>query len=155
MHSDESRLGVYQQRAAIMELQVATGADGPIPKYEFAWGPKKPLWPTAWAPLSAVLPPHGLQRPNRGQSDLQRTAFAGWTRSPSAETTDSPLALSAGSFDLSFLVLALFPLLVIALTWDLISGEVESGMIGSLLCHPVSFRQLVVRKMLARVASGS
>lgn len=150
--SDEFRLGVYQKRAAAMELQATTGADGPIPKYEFAWGPRKPLWPTAWVPLSAVLPPHGLQRLNRGQTDLQRAAFAGWTRTATAETTDNPLSLLAGSFDLTFVLLNLFPLVAIALTWDLISGEEESGMTGSLLSHPISFRQLVLGKMLARLA---
>jgi ABC-2 type transport system permease protein len=142
------RIHKVQYRA----LSVA-GLNGPIPQYEFAWGPRKPLWPTAWAPLSAVSPPVPLGALTRGQTELQRSAFAGWTLTPSAQSTESPLSLLAGSFDFTFVVLAVFPLLAIALTWDLLSGEAEAGTLGLLLSHPVRMGQIVCGKLLARAAT--
>ena len=48
------------------------------------------------------------------------------------------------------LIVVLFPLVVIALSYELLSGERERGTLAMLLSHPVSQIQLVVGKALAR-----
>ena len=44
---DRARLNRFRDRAATMEQQAAAKASGPIPVYEFTWGPKRPAWSPA------------------------------------------------------------------------------------------------------------
>lgn len=146
------RLNLYRARAARMEQQLPEGGRGPIPVYEFTWGPRKPLWPAAWAPLSAVLPPGPLAVAFAGQSDLYPQAFAGWTREAVAESTENPLQMLVGRLDLGLVLLFLLPLLAIALGHDLISGEDENGTLAQVLAQPVTLGALLAAKLAARAA---
>ena len=61
-----------------------------------------------------------------------------------------PTSLSLGAFDLAFLFVVLFPLLVIALVYGVLSGERENGTLAMLLSQPISQQGLVIGKALAR-----
>ncbi|MFK7957434.1 MAG: DUF3526 domain-containing protein [Lysobacterales bacterium] len=51
---------------------------------------------------------------------------------------DNPELLAQGRFDLSFVVVYLMPLLILALTYSVLSTEAESGALQLLLSQPVS-----------------
>jgi ABC-2 type transport system permease protein len=61
------------------------------------------------------------------------------------ETFNPELAL-AGRFDFAFVLVYLAPLFVIALLYDLVSGERRSGRLGTLLAMPGAGRRLWLRR---------
>ena len=63
---------------------------------------------------------------------------------------ESPVAIAAGPFDFAFVVVFLFPLVMIVLSYDVLSTEKESQRLGLLLSHPISLRSLVFAKLRVR-----
>ena len=63
----------------------------------------------------------------------------------------SPTNLSLGAFDLAFVFVVIFPLLMIALVYGVLSGERERGTLAMLLSQPISQNQLVIGKTVARM----
>ena len=63
----------------------------------------------------------------------------------------NPMALFYGNFDASFVIVALFPLLVIALTYSLISDEEESGAWKLVLAQGPSVTFVLAIKLGVRV----
>jgi ABC-2 type transport system permease protein len=102
----------------------------------------------------AILPPQPLGAIAIGQSDLlpsqvQVTTASALTSS-AAEETENPLALLTGRLDLAFVLVVVFPLLVLAATFNVAAGEREGGTLGLLLAQPVSPRGILGRKLAAR-----
>jgi ABC-2 type transport system permease protein len=64
---------------------------------------------------------------------------------------DNPLNLFAGHFDLAFVVVFLYPLVVFSLSFNLLSSEREQGTLGITLAQPVGLTHLVVGKAIPRV----
>lgn len=62
----------------------------------------------------------------------------------------NPATLAAGNFDLSFLLIFLYPLLIIALLHNTLSSEVEQGIWPLLISQRVSPRRLITIKALVR-----
>jgi ABC-2 type transport system permease protein len=62
----------------------------------------------------------------------------------------NPLHFLAGGFDLAFAVVALLPLVILALGYDLLSGEKESGTLALLASSPVPPRKLALAKVASR-----
>lgn len=119
--------------------------------------PRDPIWMgKEGAARVAVLPPSPLAPVAVGQRDLQAQAVRLTTEDHLAsqgedETAMSgPTRLMTGAFDLGFLFVVLFPLMVIALSYELLSGERERGTLAMLLSQPVSQRALVLGKAGAR-----
>ena len=63
---------------------------------------------------------------------------------------DNPTNLLAGSFDVAFVIVFLYPLLILALGYNLLSGEKESGTLALTLAQPISLTRLATAKILAR-----
>ncbi len=63
---------------------------------------------------------------------------------------ENPVNLVFGSFDLAFVIAYLLPLLVIALSFNLISAEREQGTLALHRVQPVAAKILFFNKMLAR-----
>ena len=61
---------------------------------------------------------------------------------------ENPLNLMVGRFDLAFVLVYLLPLLVLALTYGVLSGEREQGTLALTLSQPVSARAVVATKLL-------
>jgi ABC-2 type transport system permease protein len=60
---------------------------------------------------------------------------------------ENPHRLLQGRFDLSFVIVYLFPLLIIALSYNLISAEQEQGTLALLLSQPVPLRTFMIGKV--------
>lgn len=63
---------------------------------------------------------------------------------------ENPLHLLSGRFDLAFVILYLYPLVILALSYSLLSAEKENGTLAMTLSQPVSLRSLVTGKILVR-----
>lgn len=103
----------------------------------------------------AVLPPMPLAALAVGQSDLlpYYVRIGSDTRDPALAATEieNPQRLLSGRFDLAFVLVYLFPLFVLALSYDVLSGEKEGGTLVLTLSQPVSLRTLVLGKLALRL----
>lgn len=102
----------------------------------------------------AILPPGPLALVAVGQADLYPLARQVTLASPdtfvSLARLDNPLQQQAGHFDFSFFLIYLYPLLILALTFDLLASEQELGTLRLLLSQPLSAQRLIAAKLLAR-----
>ncbi len=64
----------------------------------------------------------------------------------------NPQKLAVGHFDWAFVVIFILPLLLIVLSYSLLSSEKEQGTYSLLLAQPVSLRQIVLAKLGLRAA---
>jgi len=146
----------YRQRAEAIERVEAGGTSGPfyLHRNEFTWGPRQPGYVPAWAPFFAALPPAPAAVLAVGQSDIYPPVFTvrTFTRElqPAVEPNGNPLKLLQGHFDLAFTILYLYPLFILALSFDLAASEREQGTLALLLSQPVSARSLLLGKSAAR-----
>jgi ABC-2 type transport system permease protein len=104
----------------------------------------------------AVLPPTPLSPLAVGQSDLLPYYFKMTTDAKetvlAATELENPHRLLAGRFDLAFVLIYLYPLLILALTYNLLSSEKEQGTLVLALSQPVSLRTLATGKIAVRFA---
>lgn len=102
----------------------------------------------------AVMPPAALAPLAVGQSDLYPYYFQVTTRSKQTflnnEEIENPTNLLAGRFDLAFVVIYLYPLLILAVSYNILSAEREQGTLAMLLSQPVALRQFVLGKVALR-----
>lgn len=102
----------------------------------------------------AVLPPGPLAALGIGQSDLYPYYFKVSTASKDTflnnDEIENPVHLLSGRFDAAFVILYLYPLIILALSYNLISGEKEAGTLSLTLSQPIALRQLVLGKVLLR-----
>lgn len=102
----------------------------------------------------AILPPLSVAPLAIGQSDLLPSSYKMST--DARETVlapaelENPRALLTGRFDLSFVVVYLLPLLVLVLSYNIVSVEKEQGTLPLALSQPVSLRTLVSAKVALR-----
>jgi ABC-2 type transport system permease protein len=105
---------------------------------------------SAWV----ALPPTGLAALSIGQSDIQLNYLPvkmGTTLEMVKHLEiDNPVALQAGPLDIAFVVIFLLPIFNLAITYDLLSSEKERGTLAMILAHPVSLRELLASKIVAR-----
>jgi len=107
----------------------------------------------ARAATMPVLPTAAL---SVGQSDLLPSALR-----VSSEPREQMLAVSEienphrlleGRFDVSFVLTALLPLLILALSYNLLAAEREQGTLALLLSQPVALSRVVLAKVGVRLA---
>ena len=102
----------------------------------------------------AFMPPGPLAALAIGQSDIYPYYFKVSTSSKTTflnnDEIEHPVHLMSGRFDLAFVVLYLYPLIILALSYNLISAEKESGTLAMTLSQPVSLRTLVAGKIALR-----
>jgi ABC-2 type transport system permease protein len=103
----------------------------------------------------AQLPPAPLAALSVGQSDLYPYYFKISRQSKQSFTTndeiENPTNLLAGRFDLAFVIIYLFPLLILALSYNLISAEREQGTLAMMMSQPIALRSFVAGKIGLRV----
>lgn len=109
---------------------------------------------TAVAP--ALLPATGLAAFAVGQSDIQLSYIPVTSNSIITVTRDTelgnPVNLKRGAFDISFVVIFLLPIFILAISYDMLSSEKERGTLAMVLSHPISLRKLMLSKMISRAA---
>ncbi|MFK7844803.1 MAG: DUF3526 domain-containing protein [Rhodothermales bacterium] len=122
----------------------------------YVWGPRNPY--AIGSSLGKVIPLNmsPLTAFAIGQSDLHPAALkvsvAGVRSVGPTATLENPFKLLVGHFDLSFVFLFIYPLLIIALTYGLTAAERESGLLRMLLAQPIQLVSLVVGKISVRAA---
>ncbi len=128
------------------ELQVSPWAD-----------PRNPAGAgNRFGPRYAVMPPAPLAALSVGQSDLLPYYFKVTTEAREDVTAgtelENPHRLLTGRFDLAFVLIYLYPLLVLAFTYNLLSVEKEQGTLSLALSQPVSAATLALGKLTVRFA---
>ncbi len=103
----------------------------------------------------AVLPPAPLPLLATGQSDLSpgHESVVLWKLAASGETRselENPSRLLAGRFDLAFVLVWLFPLCLLAMVYDLMAGDRESGTLRLALAQGITPWRWMARRALAR-----
>ena len=63
---------------------------------------------------------------------------------------DNPTTLSLGRFDLAFFTVVVLPLLMIALSFDVIASDRSRGTLKLLLSNPVSTRNILATRLIVR-----
>jgi ABC-2 type transport system permease protein len=110
------------------------------------------VWRGGWV---TALDPAPQSLLAAGVSDLQPDAWRLTLMGKEARGDsefENPVNLAFGAFDLAFVLAFLLPLLVIALSFNLISGEREQGTLALQWAQPVATGALFFQKMLARFA---
>jgi ABC-2 type transport system permease protein len=107
-------------------------------------------------PRYASLPPGPLAPLAIGQSDLLPYYFKVSTDARetivAATEVENPQRLLVGRFDLAFALIYLYPLLILGLTYNMLSAEKEQGTLALTLSQPVSLATLVTGKVALRAA---
>jgi len=104
-------------------------------------------------PLPAVLPRAPLPALAAGQADLAPnfemiSLFRLEQQTDARSELENPSRLLSGRFDLAFVLIWLFPLFLLALAYDLLAGDRESGTLRMVLARGVApWRWLLVRTL--------
>lgn len=88
-----------------------------------------------------------------GSSDMAASHYPveiAWDYLYAEEKFSNPLKLLTGNFDLSFLLIYVFPLLIIGLNFNLLSGEKEQGTLPLIQVQKGSILQLLLTRLLFR-----
>lgn len=103
------------------------------------------------------MPPAPLAAFAVGQSDLFPYYFkvnvGGKQTFTNNDEIENPHNLLTGSFDLAFVIVYLFPLIILALSFNLLSQEKEQGTLALTLSQPLDIRSLVFGKVAVRFVS--
>ncbi len=143
------------ERTSAFEQELTAIANGGEPSSPFA-DPRSPL--VLGGPSgsqTAALAPGPLTALAVGQSDLLPYYYDVniYTNESSFQQNgevENPLNLMVGRFDLAFVVIYLLPLLVLALSFNVLSEEREQGTLALTLSQPVSARNVVTAKLAFR-----
>lgn len=104
----------------------------------------------------ALMPPTALAALSVGQSDLYPYYFKVSRGSKQTfinnDEIENPTNLLAGKFDLAFVVIYLYPLLILALSYNLLSQEKEQGTLALMMSQPVALKTFVFGKVGFRAA---
>lgn len=149
----ESAIDRYKQDAITLEAEMTRDS---IPLETVEWGVRHP-YSIGSALGHTILPPPGpLNVFAVGQQDIYPSAFkvtmAGIRPLGASTTLNNPFKLLTGYFDLAFVFLYLFPLLIIGLTYGLTSHERETGLMRIILSQPVQLSTLARGKIVLRCA---
>lgn len=140
-----------RDRFAKAKAEVTTIAQGGQPSSPFANPRFASVAAGRTGPRYATLPPAPLAALSVGQSDLYPYYFKVSAQSKQTFATndeiENPGNLLAGRFDLAFVIIYLYPLLILALSYNLISAEREQGTLQMMMSQPVSLRTFVTGKV--------
>ncbi len=123
-----------------------------------AWGARHPYFANMRAAATATLPILNLSALSIGQSDLhiKERLIRLDSEQKAIEQDESdlrhPLKLKLGEFDFAFVIIYLFPLLILALLFSVMSAEKESGVLSLFGVQPISLFEIAKRKLLLRAA---
>ena len=151
---EAARTGNVERTRALAQ-ELADIANGAEPASRFS-DPRAPnVLGGARGSHTAVLEPGPLTALAVGQSDLLPYYYDVniYTNESSFQQNgevENPLNLMVGRFDLAFVVIYLLPLLVLALSFNVLSEEREQGTLALTLSQPVSARDVVVAKLAFR-----
>jgi ABC-2 type transport system permease protein len=149
----ESKLSKTRARLVEIRQATASGNANKIGKQELEWGAQQTQWVNAHNPPTTVLPVAPLAFLATGRSDILPRSYKSspWRgKEPNAPTTDDPVALLIGDFDLKLVVLAVLPLILVLSCFDLLASEREDGTLRLILSQPIPFRHLLLCRAAVR-----
>lgn len=157
-HRAATRAAVEEEDRKLADLRAQLAAiEAGGPDAPHAEDPADPALVGAGLGARAVaLPPTPTASIAAGQRDAHPAVVRLTTQSRLAQPPRGDVALRgptsqrAGPFDLAFVFVYLLPLLIIALTYDLLAGERERGTLALVLSQPVSLATFVLGKSLQR-----
>lgn len=140
----DTRLAAVQTWRAEL-LAVEQGSGNPSP---FAANPMNIAFP-------AALPPGALGDFAVGHTDLHPSSgeISPWNNLSTLfgrYQFDNPEMLAMGSFDVALVVIVVMPLLMIAVSFDLLSRERARGTLALTLCAPMSLARMLWTRLLFR-----
>jgi len=117
--------------------------------------PRNPtMFGSRFGPRYAMLPVGPLAPLAIGQSDLLPSYFKVSTDARetivAASEIENPHRLLVGRFDLAFVLVFLYPLLILAVTYNMLSAEKEQGTLALALSQPVALGTLAAGKVALR-----
>lgn len=146
-------LATQQSDFQLQKMQADSIAQGQK-KVDYWWkDPSNAVSVMWWGGRVVAMEPAPKSILASGISDLQPDAWKVSLMGKDAQSDsvfENPVNLASGSFDLAFVLAFLLPLLVIALSFNLISSEREQGTLALQRAQPVAFGALFFQKMLAR-----
>ena len=105
-------------------------------------------------PRVAAMPPNNLAIIATGQSDIYthyvKPNLYGESFELNYTELTNPVQLMFGSFDLSFVIIYLLPLIAIAFTYNILSEEREQGVLQMIASHPISLFGWLLKRALVR-----
>lgn len=114
--------------------------------------PRSPATLGASIGTHAIMPVPGLAPLAIGQSDLLPQTIHVTTRGVHTlgrtDEIENPGNLLEGRFDMTFVVVWLLPLLVLALGYNLLAGDRDDGVLALVLSQPVRMRDLLAAKVV-------
>ena len=143
------------ERTSALAQELANIANGGQPSSPFL-DPRAPnVLGGARGAHAAVLEPGPLAALAVGQSDLlpsyyEVSIYTNESTFQQNGEVENPLNLMVGRFDLAFVTVYLLPLLVLALSFNVLSEEREQGTLALTLSQPVSARDVVGAKLAFR-----
>jgi ABC-2 type transport system permease protein len=143
-----------RRRYAQMTEQIAALERAGSPVASFG-DPRNPTqFGSRFGPRYAMMPPAPLAPLAIGQSDLLPYYFKVSTDARetliAATEIENPQRLLTGRFDLAFVIVFLYPLLILAITYSLLSSEREEGTLALAASQPVTLGALAAGKVALR-----
>jgi ABC-2 type transport system permease protein len=120
----------------------------------FAPDPRNPMTIGSRGGTLSALDPTPLSVLAVGQSDLLpyylKVTTGGRQGVLKGDEIENPGNLLTGRFDLAFVIVVLFPLVILALSYNMLAGEREDGTLALVLSQPVQLRTLLLAKVGVR-----
>ena len=130
---------------------VSQGLAVSVPRWTI---PSSPMAVGNYYPRVAVMQAKDFAFVATGQSDMYtsnvKPKVSGDDFALNFTEMTSPVQLLFGSFDLSFVIVYLLPLLIIAFSYNILSSEKESGSMRLLVAQPISIRKWMLQKLALR-----
>ena len=124
------------------------GLEVSIPSWSY---PTNPMVIGNSYPRVAAMPPEQFAFIATGQSDMfthfKKPEVYGFSFIEDFTEMTSPVQLLFGSFDLTFVIVYLLPLLIIAFSYNVLSAERESGSLRLLGAQPIRIEVWVLQKL--------
>lgn len=151
------RTAQMEELARVQELKTNLAAmnAGTFTPRSAYYNPANPLWiGNRHAATYAVLPPTALAATAVGQSDLNppyvKVSADNKDTFAFNEEIENPSNLLIGNYDLAFVAVFLLPLLILALSYNMLSAEREQGTLALTLSNPVPLGALIAGKLAFR-----
>lgn len=143
-----------RERLSAMQRELAMIEQGRAQPARFR-DPGRPGWVGEFLGVRyATLAPLPLAVLSVGQRDLYPYYFRVSTLSADTfineDEIENPFNLATGRFDAAFVIIYLFPLVIFALSYSMLSGEKEDGTLALTLAQSVRLEQIVSAKLVVR-----
>ncbi|MCU0389975.1 MAG: DUF3526 domain-containing protein [Thermoflexibacter sp.] len=143
----------YENHRTVLD-SIEKGLKQPLPEASWYKSPEYPITVGAirGSGSYAVLTPAPLSAVSTGQSDLFpyyfKVAVGNTNAGRDNDNFENPFNTAQGQFDLAFVLTFILPLLIIALTYNILSAERERGTLPLLLSMPLNIKQWLLQKLV-------